>query len=64
MKELDVLLERFCDQIVPTIGEADTQAFEKLLDANDLELNAWILGRSPPPDPETASLIEKIRSLS
>lgn len=49
MRELDVLLERYLAERWPAAGAAERQAFLALLELQDPELAACLLGRQPPP---------------
>ena len=50
MKELDLLLTRFVDEEYAAAAPAQQAAFRQLLDAQDPLLQAYFLGREPPPD--------------
>jgi len=49
MREMDIVMGRFADARLPGMSEAELDAFERLLDAPDPELLAWITGESPVP---------------
>lgn len=59
-REIDLILGGFADRRIASLGEADLDAFERLLDAPDQEVYAWIVGQAPPPaehDTPTLALI-------
>lgn len=49
MKELDVLLERFLDRHYASAAATEQAAFRQVLDLDDPDLYAIVLGRQPPP---------------
>jgi len=60
MKELDLLLARWLEQRWPEAGAGARAAFERLLDQQDPEIAAWLLGRSRPADPAMAALVDEL----
>ena len=62
-KELDLLLLRYLERVYPLATAAEQAGFERLLEAQDPDLAAWLYGRSACPDPELATLVAAIRSL-
>jgi succinate dehydrogenase flavin-adding protein (antitoxin of CptAB toxin-antitoxin module) len=62
MRELDAVLQGFVDAQMTTLTPDETACFEAILDLPDPTLHAYLLGRSVPPDPATAALIEHIRA--
>jgi antitoxin CptB len=61
MREVDLILGRFADARLGTMGEAELSAFEALLDTPDPDVLAWVLGERPiPPDRNTTFLRELI----
>ncbi|MEQ8798840.1 MAG: succinate dehydrogenase assembly factor 2 [Salinisphaeraceae bacterium] len=61
MKELDVLLERFYRAEFEALSAAEVSAFRGLLEHEDPDLYALLLGSQPPADPVSAGLAERIR---
>lgn len=50
-KEMDLVLGPFADTHLAQLREAELSVYDRLLDENDQDLMAWILGQaSPPPD--------------
>lgn len=60
MRELDMVLDRFMALDYPQLATAAKPDFEALLEQDDPELHAWILGRQVPPA-RFASLIEALQ---
>jgi len=48
-KELDLLLGGFADQEVATMGVAELERLETLLEVPEPELHAWLTGQAAPP---------------
>ena len=63
MKELDVLLERFAQQLLPQAGVADCRVFSELLDLPDPLLAGYLLGGEVPAEPHLAQAIGRMRAL-
>lgn len=61
MKELDVLLERFVAVEYDDLGVAEHEEFVNLLEGEDPELYALIMGRITPANDIQADLLERIR---
>jgi antitoxin CptB len=49
-KEMDLILGPFADRHLAGLSEADLLTYDRLLEENDQDLMAWILGQSAPPD--------------
>lgn len=49
MKELDVIFERYHEQRYPDAPGAQRAAFERLLDCEDPQIWAWLMGQAPVP---------------
>ena len=63
MKELDVLLERFAQQVLPRASQAECRVFAELLALPDPLLAGYLLGGEPPAEPHLAQVIGQIRAL-
>ena len=62
MRELDTVLQSFVENVVASLSPAELARFEQILDLPDPDLFAYLTGRSAPPDPDIARLIERIRA--
>jgi len=49
-KEADLILGRFADAHLDGLSPAGVDAFEALLEENDADIYAWIIGREATPD--------------
>ncbi len=45
MREMDLILGPFGQEVVPTLSDAELDLYEKLLDENDQDLYRWIAAR-------------------
>ena len=63
MKELDVLLERFAQQVLPQATQAECGVFAELLALPDPLLAGYLLGGEPPAEPHLAQAVRRIRAL-
>jgi antitoxin CptB len=61
MKELDVLLLRYLEHHYPHSGDADRQAFARIIELQDPELFGYLVGRDLPPDASLRDVIARIR---
>ncbi len=48
-READLILGPFADARVESMNDAELASFERLLEANDHDLYAWIVGGASPP---------------
>lgn len=56
-REIDLILGAFADANLSKLSESELQAFERLLDAPDQDVYAWITEAAPaPPEHETPTL--------
>jgi len=63
MRELDVLLSAFLEQEYPRLEEPLKADFAALLESQDPEIWAYLLGRAEP-EPGFAAIIRRIRDFS
>ncbi|MFU8896384.1 MAG: succinate dehydrogenase assembly factor 2 [Gammaproteobacteria bacterium] len=61
MRELDVVLVRYLERDWPTADAAERIAFRALLEWQDPEVNALLLGRREPDDEALARVLECLR---
>jgi antitoxin CptB len=61
MRELDVVLVRYLERDWPTADATDCIAFTALLERQDPEINALLLGRMAPDDEALARVLECLR---
>lgn len=61
MKELDVILTRHFEQRYPQADAAERAAFLTLLDHEDPDLWAWVMGYRLAPEGALGDVIEQLR---
>ncbi len=61
MREMDLIMGNFADAHLPAMSEAELDEFERLLDAPDPELLAWITGETPVPAAFDTPLLARLR---
>lgn len=64
IREMDILLQRFIDECYPALTEDEQGLFEQLLEETDLDILAWIMGKSAPDNPAYGKLIQALQNLS
>ena len=62
IRELDLLLRRFLEHGYDRLSHEDKRMFECLLDQNDSDLLAWLMGNSDPLEENTRRLVAEIRA--
>ena len=63
-REMDLIMGRFADATIEQLAEEEIGEFERLIEAPDPELLAWITGEvEVPPDYDTA-LFRRLRDFS
>jgi antitoxin CptB len=61
MKELDLLLERYLAERYPSADTVEQGAFRELLDMQDPELFAFVIGRERPATEELRRVVDTLR---
>jgi antitoxin CptB len=61
MREMDLVMGQFADSNLPAMSEAELDAFERLLDAPDSQVLAWITGEETTPPEFDTPLIARLR---
>jgi antitoxin CptB len=62
MRELDVLLEGYLEHTYPGASNDEQQAFQRLLELQDPQVLAYLLGQETPTDAELVNVIHKLAS--
>lgn len=60
MRELDVVLQRYLENGYPAASVAEQHAFEALLELQDPQLFAYLLGSEAPSDPQLAHVVARL----
>ena len=61
-READLILGPFADKHVFSMGAAELDAFERLLDQPDQDLYGWIVGSVPTPAEFDGDLLNRIKA--
>lgn len=64
IREMDLLLQYFIEKRFDLLTNEEKNAFEQLLEQPDLDIMAWIMGRTEPPNEQIRHLIEIIREIN
>ncbi len=62
IRELDLLLQSFLDTRYEQLSQEDQRIFELLLDQDDPDLLAWLMGNRMPREEDMQRLVAKIRA--
>jgi len=62
MREMDLVMGAFADAHLPALTEVELDEFERLLDAPDPQLLAWITGEAPVPPAFDTPLFARLRA--
>ena len=62
MREMDLVMGRFADAHLPAMNESELAEFERLLDAPDPQVLAWITGEEPTPAEYETPLLARLRA--
>ncbi len=60
MRELDLVLESWLERNANDLSATELALFERFLDSSDMDLYAWVTGRSRPTDPDFAALVDRL----
>ena len=62
MREMDLIMGRFADAEIGTLPEAELAEFERLIDAIDRDLFAWITGEAELPGEYDTALFRRMKA--
>lgn len=60
-RELDLLLQGFLERGYPALSSLDKARFRDLLEENDPDIYAWVVGRAKPANPGYQALVDAMR---
>ena len=63
-REMDLLMGRFADAVLPGISEAELDEFERLIDVPDPDLFRWIMGEAEAPPDHDTPLFRKLKAFN
>jgi antitoxin CptB len=62
LREADLILGRFADDCVATLGDVELDEFERLLEAPSRELVSWVMGEYPPPPDDDTTIFRRLKA--
>lgn len=60
MKELDIMVMPFFEEVFASLPHSEQTAFVKLLEADDPDLFRYCMRKTTPQDPALAAIVQKI----
>lgn len=64
IKEMDILLVRFLEEVFPELDEREQLIFADLLEETDLDIYAWIMGKSSPYNSSYSNIISQLQKIT
>ena len=64
IREMDILLQQFMEQCYATLSADEIKTFDTFLNEADLDILAWIMGRSSPANPAYEKLVRQLQRLN
>jgi antitoxin CptB len=64
LREMDLIMGRFADATIEQLAEEEIAEFERLMEAPDPELLAWITGQAEVPPHYDTALFRRLRDFS
>ena len=61
-REMDLIMGRFADGCIADLSDAEVADFERLADAPDPEIYAWISGEREVPDEYDGPILQRLRA--
>ena len=62
VREIDLIVGRFADAHITTLDTAALDDFERLMEAPNAELYAWVVGSEQAPADYDTAVLEKLRA--
>jgi antitoxin CptB len=62
VREMDLIVGRFADVHIETFDETGLDDFERLIEAPNAELYAWVIGAETVPAEYDTAVLEKLRA--
>jgi antitoxin CptB len=61
-REMDLILGRFAESVIGELSEQEIEEFERLSDAQDPDLYAWLTGSRPVPAEYDLTVFRRLRA--
>ena len=62
MREMDIILGKFADALLPTLSEEELAAFESLMEEPDRDVLMWLTGEAPTPPERRTAFFERLKA--
>jgi len=62
VREMDLIVGRFADAVIETLDAGGLDDFERLIEAPNSELYAWVVGSADVPAPYDTAVLAQLRS--
>ena len=62
IREVDLLLGRFAEAKIAAFNETELDQYERLLEAADHDIFAWLTSEAEPPNSSDINILQKIRA--
>lgn len=63
MKELDIIMNRYRENIYVTLPEQEQQYFKDFLALDDPDIYSWVMGRTSPESEHYATIVHQLRNM-
>jgi antitoxin CptB len=63
-REMDLIMGRFAEAIVPSMTEVELDAYTRLLEENDPDIYDWLCGRQPIPESSDSVVLRRLIDFS
>ena len=63
-REMDLVMGRFADAVLPGLADAELDEFECLIDVPDQDLFSWIMGEAEAPAEHDTPLFRRLRDFN
>lgn len=63
MKELDIVMNRYLENIYGALSEQDQQHFKDFLELEDPDIYSWMMGRSNPENEHYSAIIKQLKNM-
>ncbi|MEW6449841.1 MAG: succinate dehydrogenase assembly factor 2 [Pseudomonadota bacterium] len=61
IREIDLIMGRFADAHIGDLTDAELDQYQRLLDAQEHDLLAWVMGQMPVPPDEDTPVFRRMR---
>ena len=62
MREMDIILGKFADALLPTLDDVELAEFERLMEEPDRDVLMWLTGEAPTPAAFRTAFFERLKA--